>query len=441
MMAANKSPLQRLRQATGQMFVLRVFGVGLLFLMHASLGRSLGRESYGVLRFAMAIAAVLGVILPMGWPSASMRYIAQYSEQRSWPLLRGMLLQGARFTLFAAAASALALAALATAPWWKAGLPGSMLMAAALLPPVCFAFLRRKSFQGFQQIRASVIPDEIILPGLVILLIWGLGISRVGGAYTVYLGSHLLVWIGAQAWFFRQLPDEITDCKADYRSDEWWAVARPLMFSGMSRWILNRTDVLMLGFMSQLSWVGVYSAANQIAMLNTFVLKAANKLAAPMLGAAYHGGRRAEFLAVKRRVMLWSALSALPLFLAMVIWPRPLLRLFGPGFADGAMLLRILACGQLVNAVTGPVGYALIMSGREKDFSRSLGVAAGLNIAGNLALIPRFGAVGAALATAGSAVLLNVWQLWLCRADAIFATTPAAGSDAAGNDPLDKLDE
>ena len=41
--------------------------------------------------------------------------------------------------------------------------------------------------------------------------------------------------------------------------------------------------------------------------------------------------------------------------------------IFGKGFIGGIWLLRILAIGQFINAVTGSVGYILTMSGHEKD--------------------------------------------------------------------------
>ena len=55
----------------------------------------------------------------------------------------------------------------------------------------------------------------------------------------------------------------------------------------------------------------------------------------------------------------WSSLDSvvrlsLPAFAALLAFPDELLRLFGGAFVAGAAVTVILACGQLVNAATGP---------------------------------------------------------------------------------------
>jgi O-antigen/teichoic acid export membrane protein len=62
--------------------------------------------------------------------------------------------------------------------------------------------------------------------------------------------------------------------------------------------------------------------------------------------------------------------------------------------------LVILAIAQLVNAATGPVATSLYMKGEVAFFAGSVIVSALFNIAGNLALVPDYGAVGAATSTA-----------------------------------------
>jgi O-antigen/teichoic acid export membrane protein len=185
------------------------------------------------------------------------------------------------------------------------------------------------------------------------------------------------------------------------------------VFGGLSQVIMNRTDVVMLGAMVDMSSVGLYSAANRIATLNTFVLGAVSTIAVPMMAAAFHAGRHRQNRTILRYTMLLSTLGALPLFAIMVLRPQFLLGVFGPEFTHGGSLLQVLAFGQFVNAATGPVGFALLMTGRERVFAWTMGAAAAGNVVGNLIAIPIWGAVGAAAVTAVSVVLLNGCQLLL----------------------------
>jgi O-antigen/teichoic acid export membrane protein len=62
-------------------------------------------------------------------------------------------------------------------------------------------------------------------------------------------------------------------------------------------------------------------------------------------------------------------------------------------------VLVILAAGQLVNALVGPVGFLMTMTGQQDAAARILVVHALANLAGLALLTPRFGPEGAAVAT------------------------------------------
>ena len=103
-------------------------------------------------------------------------------------------------------------------------------------------------------------------------------------------------------------------------------------------------------------------------------------------------------------------------FLASTLLPLGsewlLATLFGHEFGRAYWPLLLLAVGQLVNAWFGPTGMLLNMTGHEREVTRAVTVAAGMNVVLNLLLIPPFGVVGAAIATSASLVFWNIW-LWL----------------------------
>ena len=101
---------------------------------------------------------------------------------------------------------------------------------------------------------------------------------------------------------------------------------------------------------------------------------------------------------------------ALPVVFVLMIFPEFFLSLFGDGFESGSAILRILTVGQFANALTGPAAFALLLTGREKQFATTMGIMAMLNIVGNLIAIPIAGALGAAIVSAICVSVLNVWQ-------------------------------
>jgi O-antigen/teichoic acid export membrane protein len=261
-----------------------------------------------------------------------------------------------------------------------------------------------------------MIPEDVLLPVLAWTGLHVVAAPSPTDALFVYLIAVIVsVAVGA-VWMRQRLPAEAAAVAPRYETKTWMHVALPMLFGGLSQISLSRADMLILGSVLEMADVGQYAAATRLAMLITFVLTAVNTIAAPMLASAYHSEHRAtDFSAVFYRAALWSSLGALPIFAILFFWPDTLLGLFGAQFVRGSSLVRILAVGQFVNATTGPVGYALLVSGNERSYALTLSVVAAGMLVGNVLLVPYFGVtMAAAIATLG-VVVLNSWQFLLAR--------------------------
>jgi len=108
-----------------------------------------------------------------------------------------------------------------------------------------------------------------------------------------------------------------------------------------------------------------------------------------------------------------SVVLSLPV--SVFYWLRPDLglSLFGDEFVPAAGTLMVLTLGHFVNAATGPVGNLLMLTGYEKMMRNNIAGCSLLNIALNIFLIPKFGILGAAGATAFSLATMNVVSIIL----------------------------
>jgi O-antigen/teichoic acid export membrane protein len=95
----------------------------------------------------------------------------------------------------------------------------------------------------------------------------------------------------------------------------------------------------------------------------------------------------------------------------VTVFGADILQLFDDDFVVAKPALILLAFGQTINAVIGPGGYLLSMSGHERLELINTTATATLNIVLNLVLIREFGITGAALATATSLSLMNLIRL------------------------------
>ena len=120
-----------------------------------------------------------------------------------------------------------------------------------------------------------------------------------------------------------------------------------------------------------------------------------------------------EIEAVLKKSLKLLAVASLVVFIVIILFGDNLLRIFGDQYVEAKLLLTILVCGHLFNALTGPVGRLLMMSGYEKDIRNSSIVVAILGIALAFVLVSWYGVYGAAVATAVTVAVQNVFLAYL----------------------------
>ena len=112
----------------------------------------------------------------------------------------------------------------------------------------------------------------------------------------------------------------------------------------------------------------------------------------------------------------WCFMLTFPIFALMFLYPEFLLtKIYGAQYAIGAPVLHILALGFVTNSYLGFRYHTIIASG-DSDFLMRCSVAsAGINALLNFVLVPQFGMVGAATASAvsfASIEVLMTLRLW-----------------------------
>ena len=114
------------------------------------------------------------------------------------------------------------------------------------------------------------------------------------------------------------------------------------------------------------------------------------------------------FRAVLEKSMSASLLLGIPIVLGGLILGGELIPfLFGEQYLSSVLTFRILLLTILMGASAALIGNALISSGEQKVFAVYTTIGALTNVLLNVILIPRYGIVGAAIATILSQVLIN----------------------------------
>jgi O-antigen/teichoic acid export membrane protein len=164
----------------------------------------------------------------------------------------------------------------------------------------------------------------------------------------------------------------------------------------------TRVDVLVLGFFTTDATVGIYSIASIFAegMYQLLLILRINY--DPMLARLIAEGKSAELraLIVSGKKLAYGAMAVAGV-LAVVAYPFVLQILIGkPEFAASWPVFAILVAGLMLSAGFVPFGGILQQGGHPLAQSLLFATVVALNLAGNVMLVPYYGAVGAAVATA-----------------------------------------
>ncbi|MDY0087579.1 MAG: polysaccharide deacetylase family protein [Coriobacteriia bacterium] len=171
-----------------------------------------------------------------------------------------------------------------------------------------------------------------------------------------------------------------------------------------------RLDILLLGWLTTTATVGVYSVGVSLAEIARYV----PSVVGAALFARASGVARDEGSALSARM---SRLTVLLVAASVVVFgalaPVAVPRVFGEAFSDATRIFLVLLPGTAAMSISEvPSSY---LFSRQIIYWRASAAMVALNVVLNLIMIPRLGAVGAALASSVTYTLLAGIILYLMK--------------------------
>ena len=175
-----------------------------------------------------------------------------------------------------------------------------------------------------------------------------------------------------------------------------------MLVMGVVQELMNHCRGDLLGLLADAQQAGLFAASWRVASLVPFMFVGLSTMGAPLIASAHERGAFDEMRRVSTLVARLGFASAALGALALLLFGRWLLGLFGSEFVAAYPVLAVLLVGGAVNALTGMVGYLMILTGRERIALVIFTGALALSIVLNLVFIPRWGALGAAIASSSA---------------------------------------
>lgn len=392
-------------------FGIRAGDVAVRFAFNLTLARALGADASGVYYLALSIVTLASSLARLGLDTAAVKYLAIAADRSDHAQVRGI---AARVLAYVAAAS-LALSALL---WFGAGALASHLFAKPALAPVlqalslatCMlsldaalaALLSALGRPALSQLIGTVLWPALMLPVLIVAAPGNPAdvahLAVVAMAVTAIVGAAALLKAGGRG--------PVALGAVPLRTIA--ATGLPLFGAEMVFLLFSNLPVVALGYFASAAEVGQFAVASRISLLMAVFVVAAGVVASPGF-ARFHAAQQRDHLTahVFETTRLVGALAAIAC-LVMIAVPGLLLQLFGAGFGPAAPMLVILALGQLVPSLFATASSLLSMTGGETALWRATLVSFVAMAILLVALVPQYGGLGAAIATAAGTACYGI---------------------------------
>ncbi len=405
-------------RGAGSSFLVRGLGMGLAFVVQLVAARLLGLENYGNYAYVLAWMTMVSILGRVGFETATLRFVSEYVEKQEWGKLLGFLRFSKRIVLIASVGVAFCLSFSA---WlFRDNLSVELLygfwIASVLLIVQNFVMLQEKRLLALQNVLLGQLPLAILRPFFVLIGCVGIAVWVSNPGVAIFMGVVLaasVVSLGVISVFLkRTLPSKLRGVAQSSNSKYWLQTAQAMIFIACVQVILSKSDVVMIGALVGAKETGLYNVAHQLSSLLVFTLVAVNSILASQASALYAKQSLKELQRIVSLGIKFVFLSTLPIAIIYIVWGSQVLRLFGEEFSASYPILVVLTLGQLVNALSGPVALLLTMTGYQYYTAKVLAFTAAINIILNGILIPSIGAMGAAIATAFSTSIWNIFMMY-----------------------------
>jgi O-antigen/teichoic acid export membrane protein len=410
-LAAEHLLVQRL---AGTVFLIRVANALLAFGSQILFARWMGSFEFGVYVYVWTWVLLLGQAIDLGLGTAAQRFIPEYRERRMFELLRGFVC-GSRWVALAIAIGIAALGACLVRliePWLDDYMVIPLYLACVTMPAYALANVQEGIARSYDWIGLAMMPAYLARQ---LLLTVAMAVAYMAElpmtAVTAMIVAGASIWLptlGQLVMVNRRLSRRIEPGPKTYDFKQWLSTALPILMVEGFYSLLAYSDVLVLQHFRSPAEVAHYYAAAKTLALVSFIYYSVSATTAHRFSGYHINGDRAGLSAFVAQAITWTFWPSLAAAALMLLFGQPVLRLFGPQFADGYPVMFILAVGLLARASIGPVERLLNMLGQQRICALVYASAFAVNIGLCFILIPHLGMAGAGAATATALVFESI---------------------------------
>lgn len=398
-------------------FILKVVELFSGFFVNFFLSRILSTADYGKFVYGFNMVYLLATLSAFGFEHYLVKETARLKQLGEKTRLKSLH----RFTnFFVLGLSILFALGLAAVSYWQNNqYSASLILQSLLIPVAALAFVNQAFVRGNENIFDFLFPLNTLRPllFLTILITYYFSVTDMGlfaaigfNIVTYTIGFLYLLFVTRKA--YKQA--ELKTAKPTYEGNIWLKQSLYFAFMSMLALLNNRIDVFILGLFRAPEEVGVFGIASRIACLTPFMLMAFNTAYSGLIARKYTAGETDELQKVITKNVRVIAVLTLVFVLSLYLFGDKILFWFGKDYEQGFLAMLIISTAHLISVAFGPVGNVLTMTGFENRVTQALIVSGIVSVALSFILVPKFGFIGTAIASAASILTWNFIEFYFC---------------------------
>jgi O-antigen/teichoic acid export membrane protein len=398
-------------RGSGLLLAGRAISVALTTLCQVLIVRHLSTYNYGAWAYALALVLFWQNVANLGFHEAVTRFVPIYHQRRDYARMFGAMLLCGGFILLSGTLVILALhlwPAKVLALVHEQGPSLKVLFVLIFMVPIeALDGLLMGLFASFGIARSIFSRRHILAPVLklaVVLLLIALHADVLFLAYgyllTTMAGIVLYGWILARYLYREGLFTNFRFRDVRLPVREVFSFALPMASADMVALLIQSVAVLLLGYYHGMREIAFYRVVLPAAAMNQTIAITSALLYLPVAARLFASDDREGLRQLYWRTATWVAVLSLPIFALTFAFAQPVtVLLYGQRYSGAGTLLAILAVGYYFDVVFGFNGLTLKALNKVGLLVGSNLIAAAIGVGLDLILIPRYGALGAAIGT------------------------------------------
>ncbi|KHA50143.1 flippase [Sulfitobacter geojensis] len=397
--------------------VIKLANVGFGFGVSVLLANALGPRGVGIYTFAISVVSIAGVLSLFGMPRLLIRETAWYASEQKWKEVHSLWTWSVKTTFIL---SITAMGIIYFALWSFGNVAAErifiMVIATMIVPLSAAHALVSGALRGLHHVAYGLFPDLVLRQAiLIILLLLATSFYTLTGVIAVglYAVSSLFALVVAVWILWNKTPTSIRQEKTNFYDPNWFQTLLSFALIAGILQINNYADIILIGIFRTDEEVGIYRIAQQLSLLSVIGLQIVGTSFSPRYARLWKEG---SFVQLKRLVVIGACVSLVLALIPMVVLALagnlliPIV--FGEQFSESYFPMLVLFIGTAGFAAVGPANVVLNMIGQQSLNAKLTAVSATANIVLNIVLIPKFGIIGAASATATASLFLGAASLY-----------------------------